>query len=40
LQDKVFPYPEALDQDQRNTLNMLIEPVTKYFEEKGKMHYS
>ncbi|XP_031566608.1 complex I assembly factor ACAD9, mitochondrial-like [Actinia tenebrosa] len=32
--EKVFPYPEALDQEQRNMLNMLVEPVTKYFEEK------
>ncbi|KAK3748757.1 hypothetical protein QZH41_020325, partial [Actinostola sp. cb2023] len=32
--DKVFPFPEPLNQDQRDTLNMLVAPVQKYFEEK------
>ncbi|BES92461.1 acyl-CoA dehydrogenase [Nesidiocoris tenuis] len=30
---QVFPYPEVLTPEQTDTLNMLIDPVTKFFEE-------
>ncbi|XP_027051214.1 acyl-CoA dehydrogenase family member 9, mitochondrial-like [Pocillopora damicornis] len=32
--EKVFPYPDPLNEEQRETLNMLVEPVEKYFVEK------
>ena len=35
LQEKVFPFPEPLNEEQMATLNMLVEPIEKYFEEKG-----
>ena len=35
LQEKAFPYPDPLNEEQRETLNMLVEPVEKYFVEKG-----
>ncbi|CAB0002992.1 unnamed protein product [Nesidiocoris tenuis] len=31
---QVFPYPEVLTPEQTDTLNMLIDPVTKFFEER------
>jgi very long chain acyl-CoA dehydrogenase len=31
--DQAFPYPEALDQEQEETLRLLIEPTAKYFAE-------
>ena len=30
---QVFPYPEVLDAEARETLGLLVEPVTKFFEE-------
>lgn len=30
---QVFPYPEALSSEQMDTLNMLVDPVSKFFEE-------
>ncbi|KAJ8950302.1 hypothetical protein NQ318_021159 [Aromia moschata] len=30
---QVFPYPNVLNEEQKETLQMLIDPVTKYFEE-------
>ncbi|XP_022784456.1 acyl-CoA dehydrogenase family member 9, mitochondrial-like [Stylophora pistillata] len=32
--EEVFPYPDPLNEEQRETLNMLVEPVEKYFVEK------
>ncbi|KAJ7331248.1 acyl-CoA dehydrogenase member 9 [Desmophyllum pertusum] len=32
--EKVFPFPDPLNEEQRETLTMLVEPVQKYFEEK------
>ncbi|KAL9959520.1 hypothetical protein ACROYT_G032847 [Oculina patagonica] len=32
--EKVFPFPDPLNEEQRETLTMLVEPVEKYFEEK------
>ena len=34
-QEKVFPFPEPLNEEQMATLNMLVEPVEKFFEDKG-----
>ena len=34
-QEKVFPFPDPLNEEQRETLTMLVEPVEKYFQEKG-----
>ncbi|XP_020631609.1 acyl-CoA dehydrogenase family member 9, mitochondrial-like [Orbicella faveolata] len=31
---KVFPFPDPLNEEQRETLTMLVEPVEKYFQEK------
>jgi very long chain acyl-CoA dehydrogenase len=31
--DAVYPYPEALTEDAKSTLAMLVEPVTKFFQE-------
>ena len=36
FQEKVFPFPEPLNDEQHQMLSMLVEPVEKYFEEKGK----
>nr|XP_023017089.1 very long-chain specific acyl-CoA dehydrogenase, mitochondrial-like [Leptinotarsa decemlineata] len=30
---QVFPFPNVLDEEQRDTLQMLVEPTTKFFEE-------
>ncbi len=35
FQDKVFPYPEPTD-DQQETLQMMIDPVERFFTEKGR----
>ncbi|CAH3170212.1 unnamed protein product [Porites lobata] len=32
--EKVFPFPEPLNEEQMATLNMLVEPVEKFFEDK------
>jgi hypothetical protein len=34
FQDKVFPYPEPTD-DQQETLQMMVDPVERFFTEKG-----
>jgi len=31
--DQVFPYPDALTADQKETLTMLVDPTRKFFEE-------
>ncbi|XP_026681245.1 very long-chain specific acyl-CoA dehydrogenase, mitochondrial [Diaphorina citri] len=31
--NQVFPYPEVLTEDQSDTLKMLVDPVTKFFDE-------
>ena len=31
--DQVFPYPDALTSDQRDTLNLIVDPTRKFFEE-------
>ena len=36
LQDRVIPFPKALDEEQSKLLGTLVEPVEKYFLEKGK----
>lgn len=32
--DEIFPYPYALNEDQRDTLQALVDPTAKFFEEK------
>ena len=32
-QDALFPFPEALTEEQRDTLGMFVDPVSKFFEE-------
>ena len=34
FQDEVFPYPEPTD-DQQETLQMMVDPVERFFTEKG-----
>lgn len=29
---QVFPYPEVLTEDQTDTLKMLVDPVSKFFD--------
>lgn len=29
---QVFPYPDVLNEEQTDTLNMLVDPVRKFFE--------
>jgi very long chain acyl-CoA dehydrogenase len=31
--DEIFPFPEVLTDDQKETLQLLIEPTTKFFEQ-------
>lgn len=28
---QVFPYPDVLNEDQKDTLNMLVDPTEKFF---------
>ena len=33
--EQVFPYPDALTADQRETLTLLVDPTKKFFEEQN-----
>ena len=33
--DQVFPFPDALTTDQRETLSLLVDPTKKFFEEQN-----
>ena len=35
-QESVLPFPEPLNEDQYGTLSLLVEPVEKFFEDKGE----
>jgi len=33
--NEVFPYPNVLNEEQKDNVKMLIDPITKFFEEKN-----
>jgi hypothetical protein len=38
--NQVFPYPEVLTEDQSDTLKMLVDPVTKFFDVRIILNYT
>jgi very long chain acyl-CoA dehydrogenase len=33
--NEVFPYPNVLNEEQKDNVKMLIDPISKFFEEKN-----